>query len=335
MFFEYPRRELTVIKCPSAVDKTVSENPVAAIERLLDEAATYYSPREFELSRAISVPQYIDLIEAYPRVLSYDFVSQEVATYAFLVQQKNGLEGLCHFHACVLIALIRRNYRFLLESCYPEDIKVLGIENFSRILSILIAGEPDFESTVSHRAPRYLHYHSDRFFKDLSAASLRLLVCGGRKLCRVDFPRGLLKTHPLQMMRYIASHGMSGVYLETHFDSNDHNLKARFGEKSWRQVLCNAGRIMQLDPSIKGFTGHSWYYDPCLKTIAPGLAHIAALVVENGGYRFCTGASDDTTESALRGSSVRQGLYKLGFYQPRRFKILWPRKAALRWLEAQ
>lgn len=316
-------------------DSAVSDSSVSDLERLIHAASDRYAQAAAQKSSGEELQQYLSLIDGYPRELPYDYVSTEVATRALLVQHRHGATGLYEFHACVLIALIRRNFQTLLESEHPQDIKTLGIENFCRILSILIDGENDAEHPADHRPPTYLHYHSDRFYKDLSAASLRLLVYGGRKVCRVSFPRGLIKTHPLQMARYIALNGVGGAYLETHFDSNDLNLRARFGERSWRQVLCNVGRMMRLDPSIKGFTGHSWYYDPCLLGIAPGLAHIGELIVDNGGNRFCTGASEDTTESALRGSTVRRGLYELGLYQPKRFKIVWPRKAALRWLDSK
>jgi len=281
------------------------------------------------------ISAYRSLLDAYPRERSYDHLDVEVATKALLIKHQYGLRGLLCYHAALLIDLIEDNHKKLLESDYPSTVKELGIENFNRILEILIEGAAEPENPTQHNPPLYLAYPSDQFHKDLSAATLNMLVCGGRKLGRVKYPLGLLKSHPTKMLRYIASNGYSGAYLETHFDSNDKNLRERFGKESWKLTLMTAAQLMKDDDELKGFVGHSWYYDPRLSEIAPNLHHIGGMIMENGGSVFCTGTSESTTESALRNSTVRRGLYELGLYQPKRFKILWPRKAALQWLEKQ
>lgn len=308
---------------------------VSELEPLLARAAELYSERDYPHVAADRLDAYIRLLDAYPPEIPYDEVGVEVAMQALLVKRGEGQAGMLRFHGAVLLRLIERNRHALLAAALPDDVKGLGLENFCRIVSLLIEGEEGDASTDGHRPPSYLHYPTDRFAKDLSAATLRLLVCGGRKLCRVKPPIGLLKTHPWSMSLYALRHGLSGAYLETHFDSNDANLRARFGEASWRQTLRSAALLMRDDPTLSGFVGHSWYYDPALKEIAPNLAHIGGIILDNGGAVFCTGPTADTTESALRGSTVRQGLAELGLYKPKRFKILWPRKAALRWLDQQ
>lgn len=308
---------------------------ISTLKTRIQAARDHYDSLAIIDPEQLPIERYLNELATYPRDLSYDYVSREVATHALLIKHKHGDHGMYYFHAIALIQLIERNYQKLIESEYPEEIKSLSLENLERILDTLIAGEENADPSMSFSPPNYLYHGSDRFAKDLSAATLRMLVFGGRKLCRVKFPIGLLKTHPVQMATYIAKHGASGSYLETHFDSNDIHLKARFGEESWHQVLRNVGRVMQNDSSITGFVGHSWYYDPCLREVAPNLSHIGGTILDNGGSVFCTGISESTTESALRNSTVRQGLYELGLYQPKRFKILWPRKAVLQWASNQ
>ncbi len=305
------------------------------LQTLLDEAARLYANAGGVNLKKYPLESYFSLLAAYPRERSYDHVSVEVATSALLIEHRYGARALHAYHAVLLIQLIAKNYPKLLDADYPPNVKELGIENFERILGLLIAGTPNADTPDQLIPPTYLHHKSDQFHKDLSAANLSMLVCGGRKLCRVKFPLGLLKSHPTKMLRFMAQNGGSGIFLETHFDSNDKNLRARFGAGSWKKTLMTAAQLMENDREISGFVGHSWYYDPCLEQIAPNLQHIGGMIMENGGSLFCTGTSESTTESALRNSTVRQGLYEMGLYQPKRFKILWPRKAALRWLASQ
>lgn len=320
---------------PSSAAADPLERLLRQLDELIARALPLYSGRWYPYLAADKLEAYLALLDAYPREGPYDHVGTEVAIQALLVKHRYGQQGLLRFHGAVLLALMQRNTPVLVDAGLPHDVKVWGLENFCRLAEILIAGEASDEESDNHQPPAYLAYPSDRFMKDLSAATLRLMVCGDRKLCRVKAPRGLLKSHPLSMSAYALRHGLGGAYLETHFDSNDVNLRARFGESSWRQTLLNAARMMRDDPGIAGLLEHSWYYDPALEKLAPGLAYIRTEIVQRGGSLFCTGPSPDTTESALRGSTVRQGLHELGLYSPTRFKAVWPRRAALRWLTVQ
>jgi hypothetical protein len=86
---------------------------------------------------------------------------------------------------------------------------------------------------------------------------------------------------------------------------------------------------------IKGIYRNSWFLDPQLEKISPGLAYLRKVPLQNGARFFSSGTRKNDVRNALAMSSVRRKLYDQGKYLPVSHAYVWPRTAFLGWAEGQ
>ncbi len=94
---------------------------------------------------------------------------------------------------------------------------------------------------------------------------------------------------------------------------------------------------MEMQPSIRGFMGSSWFADPSLARVSPHLAWISDWYrecVEYGAVWTDIGEAH-RDDGFLVGDRRRRRLYESGQWKPRLGLLLWARKDLLRWLARQ
>ena len=107
----------------------------------------------------------------------------------------------------------------------------------------------------------------------------------------------------------------------------------RFTEQQMSQAYINIAELLKLNKNICGIYRKSWFLDPNLKEISPGLRFLWEVPQQNGADLFCTGDSDQVIKKAIAMSPLRKRLYEEGKYKPINYAYVWPREKLLQWAD--
>jgi hypothetical protein len=86
-------------------------------------------------------------------------------------------------------------------------------------------------------------------------------------------------------------------------------------------------------PHLRGVAGASWFRAPGIVEVAPHLAWVNKVFVENGGFVTTIGPADENS-GVFANSPQRRALYEAGKFRPLIGLALWPRDAMLAWKQA-
>jgi hypothetical protein len=86
-------------------------------------------------------------------------------------------------------------------------------------------------------------------------------------------------------------------------------------------------------PHLRGVAGASWFRAPGIVEVAPHLAWVNKVFVENGGFVTTIGPADENS-GVFANSPQRRALYEAGTFRPLIGLALWPRDAMLAWKHA-
>ena len=102
--------------------------------------------------------------------------------------------------------------------------------------------------------------------------------------------------------------------------------------RSQSRMFRNIADCLKLNPQICGLIASSWWYDPALETVSPGLGYLRRGFVERGAllFRYGPPANDHATAN----SPQRAKLVEEGKYRPMTYTIVWPRGMMIRWAES-
>ena len=299
---------------------TVGEVEIELHRAIVDTRERYASTVR-NLLNAFPTTDYVALLDKHPSVGGYKCRS------APLLAQYRGISSafprdVPTYHAIVVLDLIQRSLRKIRDIGLPTEIENICINNFLRIVNYIQAGE------IGH-----MDFPNDRFDKDLSAASMKLVCVGARKVHPVYFPLGLAKRSPHKWAKCAMEVGWRGTLYRMHVDSNDPILLSEFTESGWNRSLHRLAELLKTS-SVKGIIGCAWFYDPALSNISPHLAYIRSVIVANGGVGFRHRSSPSAIEAATRTSRTRKRLYEEGRYLPANYTLVWLRKELLAWAGA-
>jgi hypothetical protein len=129
---------------------------------------------------------------------------------------------------------------------------------------------------------------------------------------------------------YLGSRGW-GRWYNDHMDTRD---LREFNPAGWTASFRRFGEVLALNPSVRGITGVSWFYDPAVCEISPNLAYIQQAQVANGAFRVRLGVNDADIQNATTRSPTRKRLYEEGVYRPTSYLLAWPRSPLLRWAKS-
>lgn len=94
---------------------------------------------------------------------------------------------------------------------------------------------------------------------------------------------------PLRMLFVLGGH--KPLY-EMHTDSRDSKAILRFTPDGWAEFYRRVSVLLEVNPSVRGVFGGSWFFDPKLEQVSPRLAYLRRLVIDNGGYSLRIGPCD-------------------------------------------
>jgi hypothetical protein len=301
------------------------EDLIKLSEKIKIEISAYYP----DLLSQFPVNKYIDFLERYPELGGYKYISPDVEKLCSDIIVHSNKVSLELFHKLLLIHLIMKSVEKLRIKRLPERIKSLYVTNFKRIVDSI---KFDTES------PGFYLYPNDAFFKDLSVCCFRMIPAGARKLTLMRLPiRVLFGT---RVMRYIGTGKFLLIkckkriyYLLGHLDTHDPQCMAEFSLEGHIRFFNTVAKIMEMDETMMGWVGNSWFYDPKLEKISPKLAYLRRIPLENGARDFYRGTNDSAKKHALVKSPTRKRLFKEGKYLPVNYMIIWPRRELLEWAD--
>ncbi len=215
---------------------------------------------------------------------------------------------------------IARSVERIQSDAMPDLLKQEYIRNYDRILQRT-------ESALSSD----LHLSNDIVSKDLGVCTQRLFAAGytvvetkwtlSRRHCVLGGARQFVGFGGLYYLRFLGR----GPFLGSHF------------HPEWRELFTPEGRIrmfksiaaiMEWRPEYKALVGNAWYHDPVVGQISPHLAYVREYPERNGALFFRS--TPDLDGNALM-SSTRRRLCEQGEYEPRKYLMVWPRKALVAW----
>jgi hypothetical protein len=266
---------------------------------------------------------YIGSIRSLPKSKNYEFLNPSLKRGLDKMLVQYGEHLLALYQKCALCLLIKDSMDRLNA---PGSIHSLFLDWFGRVLD-------DF----SVLPDSYYSYKNDSFLKDLAVCRLKAIPVGGAWLVEIApagskshiFKRGL--THFLGYMKtlFLEARGLKPFYaLHTYS-----RYAPRFTPEEMEKAYLRIAVLMKQNPNIKGLYRSSWFLDPALDEMSPGLAYLRQVPEENGARLFKVANLDVDIKNALVMSPQRKKLYEEGKYIPTSYAYIWPRKAFLNWAE--
>jgi hypothetical protein len=211
---------------------------------------------------------------------------------------------------------------FRIDDRLTDSIERLYPDFFSQLAKFLLTGTR-------------IDYGYDYFVKDVRYA-LGVTIPAGALQFDLNFGvrpkviwRDLKMTGSLNSsVRYAASLGWRRWY------GNHIDLRAmkEFTPEGWTASFARIAEVLELNPSVRGVAGVSWFYDPQVARISPHLAYVQA-PTNHGAFLAKMLTPPHDVENALIRSPTRKKLYAEGKYAPTCYMLAWPRGRLLDWAQ--
>ena len=258
-------------------------------------------------------------------------MSRQIGQWCQQIEAHWNIDVLGGYHKLVLTRLIIESERKLKTENLPEEIKELYCKNFNRVLDDIESGQPHDLYT----------YTNDKFLKDLSVCSLRLVPVGARKIHLSVLPvksfifkKGFKQLLDSFKLIVFELGGVKPMYV-THTDSKDPDLLSEFNPVGFKKSYIRVAELLKREVGIKGIFTVSWFNDPYLANVTPRLTYIREIVTNNGGKLYYCGPNKEAVKNATMKSQTRRKLYRKGKYLPCNYITIWPRKKLLAWANNQ
>jgi hypothetical protein len=275
---------------------------------------------------------YIGLVQRYPAMTSYKYVSAEVRDFCDGILGNSNGHVLELYNKWLLVRLIEKAVSGEVNGLrVPEEVKNLYSMNFERIMR---------EIEFSENEPGFYMHDDDKFLKEFGVCSLRVIPAGAQKISLSPLPVMFIFREGMPQFLNALSFLLLDVrgykkFYTMHTDSHDPYLMSEFNADGWRRYLIRTADILKLNPAVTGIFGRSWFIDPRLEEISPNVCYVRKLTFESGGRIFYVGAAVDGIQDAIYKSPTRKKLYADGKYIPRDYIAIWPRKGLISWADMQ
>lgn len=265
---------------------------------------------------------YIDIVRSYTPGHFYRNTHPALAASFDAIREARGVRVLALYQKLAMAHFIRNSIEELEDMGLPRRVFDLYHEWFARIVG-------DF----GRQPDDFYDYRKDQFCKDLAVCGLRLIPVGflieasgiGSKFL---FSGGAGQF--LDGLGYLVRE-MKGLkpFYSVHLDMR--YLKRYFSVRGWSECYLNIADMLERYPRMKGMIGGSWFYDPQLEQVSPGLAHLRTVPESFGGKVYRIGTSEQDLRLAAANSPQRTKLILEGKYRPVHYVIIWPRDGMLEW----
>ena len=215
-----------------------------------------------------------------------------------------------------------------LDFPYPSKGHIRGIYN--REIDRLLTDIEDERSTYE------FDLNSDVYIKDLQCFSGRMVACGAQVVdLRSGMPRKLILTDGLLNLTrncsFLLRTGGFAPFCEIHTHTP---TLSDFNSEGWDECYRCIAEILEVNRSLKGMIGSSWFYDPALESVSPNLRYLRHRPLENGAKLFRIGPLPASKRDALATSKTRNKLHDEGKYIPTHYALVWPRDELLQWAQS-
>jgi len=268
------------------------------------------------------VDRYIRLLDEIPTA-SYAEQAPETQQWCEEISREHGQATLESYHKLVLRTLMTGSESRAMGKCYPDSIRGLFAKEFQIITEEL-----------SYKSQNCYVYSQDQFCKDLGICRQILIPCGVQLAATVKrLPlRYFITTrvrHSVLLVDFVCRKLGSFGPLFNYY--NHRRAFLEFNPDGWKACYLRTAELLQLNPSVRGVFGSSWWFDPKVAEVSPRFGFIRELPEEHGARVFNLGEDEESTQNALINSLERQRLHSAGAYKPKRYLMIWARNDLLHW----
>ncbi|WP_143467509.1 hypothetical protein [Leptolyngbya ohadii] len=309
------------------------ENEITNQEALSYEVGTLRQAiNRIDREILINCPEtlYQESIQSLPRTSGYYCIPQELSDRVSFIQSNYGQEAVALYQRLALAVLIQRSVRLLPKANYPEEVIWFYKRHFSWVFENLIA---QTSKDVSYQNIDYYDYSNDLFLKDLGICSLRVFPVGAQVVELLGISRRFILNQGLSQFLqssffYLTKMGSNSPFYHVHLDPR---WLSEFNQGGWHRFFKIMAEMLRRNPEVKGVFGSSWFYDPHLETISPGLLYLRKIPELGGAKTFKWGNSPMDVENATCKSARRKQLYEQGKYVPTSYIFIWSRQDLIQW----
>ena len=288
--------------------------------------ARLFKMSEFELERTLD-----ELYECarqsaldHQRPVEGSSFAQSVAA----IERKHGVRSRVDLLRKTLARLLKEHEAQIDGLDYPESVRAFIREEFQRI-----------GDHVHHAEDGYFDLQNGPARRDFRLACFSRIPVGVEDIEPSGIPRSLgVRGGVAQGLRFLRmlrqTGGVKPVY-EDHVSGRVRSTPLGFfrdyNPETRVQAYRNIAACLERNPSYRALLSGSWWFDPQLAEISPGLAKMGEIMLQNGAFLFRYKTDSDALRHALQNSPARQRLYEQGKYTPVTYFIVWPRDALIAW----
>ena len=275
-----------------------------------------------------SEAEYYQAIKALPRTSGYYFIPQELRDGVDDLKSRYGQSVVSLYHRLILSFLIQKSFNILQNSENPKDVVLFYKRHFEWIFQNLIV--QNIENID------YYDYKNDLFLKDLGICSLRIFPFGAQVVELLGISRRFILSHGFSQFLnssyfYLAKMRGNSPFYHVHLDTR---WISDFNKAGWYRFFKFMAEMLKRNPDIRGVFGSSWFYDPNLEKISPGLLYLRKIPELGGAKIFKWGRNSMDVENAICKSERRRSLYEEGKYMPTSYVFIWSRDDLIRWADS-
>jgi len=319
-----------------------------------------------DLLRRFPVTLYLKEMAIYQGYYHYFFISDKLKAIFDTVEKAYQIHGTSLWHKFVLCHFVQNTLSELASRAYPESIKGLYLKwadriehdlttksdsyyhqrnsNFQKDLAVFsgraipVGGawivELSWQNIQTLKIAGH-HYESsslqpsaDQNEDQLNAASANFVARLNKKFSQ------LLKYFYLHQHAWALKNRFRGAKAYYAIHTVDRFLP-KISPERMQRAYRNIAELIQLNSKVQGIFRESWFLDPHLKAITPGLSFFWELPQQYGAELFAKDRPEHVVKNAIAMSSQRAQLYRQGKYLPTRYAYVWHRKDLLQWHQRQ
>lgn len=296
-------------------------------------------------------------IKSYPEFYSFIYFSPKLVKIFDSIEKQYNANAVVLYHKLSLSTFILDTLEKLDSQNVPKRIIAIYHQWFERVYR-------DF----SVQDDSYYHHEKDTFRKDLAVCRRWAVPVGGAwiiELSRVRNKYLMTKVWPYSekkvkttfIIKQLSKRVMT-LLIRLRLDNSimpilmlilerlkiyrlyyvihtvDRYLP-RFTKEQLNQAYLNISELLKIHSNICGIYRASWFLDPNLKDISPGLGFLWEIPLQNGAKLFRTKTTEEAIKRAIAMSPLRKRLYEKGEYRPIIYAYVWPREEFLQWAQNQ
>ena len=270
--------------------------------------------------------QYYETLKDFPLTANYHIIPPSLRDNLDDIKSKYGQKTTAIYHKLTLCFLIKEALEDpRLKEDFPESIVSFYNRHFTWVL----------QNIQNNTDDAYYEYSNDLFLKDLNVCSLRMFPFGAHTVELAAMSRRFIVDYGIRQLLeassfYVAKMRSNTPFYHIHLDTR---WVADFNQIGWYRFFKTMAEMLKRNPHIKGVFGSSWFYDPHLEKISPGLSYLRRMPEQGGAKVFKFGSTALDITNATYKSPARKKMYEEGQYLPTSYIFIWPRYELMQWAD--